>query len=1138
MPLLLKFHGALDEVLGSCSFIRHKLSGRTYAIDCGLAQRPEAEAEPAFPENLPEDCQIGALDGVFITHAHGDHVGALIRWLEAGFKGRIYCTAETSRLTLIACQDQAENEFGDDTRRLKAALALLKEALERFIPCVPGVSLEVEPGLHVECFPTSHIFGSVAFRFSADRGDGTTTSVLFSGDIGPVERSDETGSMAPARVQPPASDYVIAEATYGGRPSRPDSARSCARRLEKLAQVLERGLCEGTRSKVFFPAFSLQRSHDLLLDLCHLFLFHRAKLGLREGVVPRVYLDSGLARDFIREYLAFYEQGLGAQNPFINDSAAFLQSAGGTREAGLALLRSLLGFESKNVPILLRSPASLGGLPMEVCWGAPPDVALGPYVVICGKGATNGARILHYLRDHARDPGATFVLTGFVPAKSPGHFLRLIDAAKGDDERSKIKLKLPAGFGPDEEAQEIKATSVKSSFDDVSPYYSGHADALSVCRYVLGEDGSAAPALKGVFLVHGDREARDGLSSTLREDARNTRDEELTVHLPRFGQGWFDCEANDWVQPVSVDIGLSLNVPSELPPEEVHQLISAQFGIGRWSDGPDGSRLLEVAASSAKSLTRIEIKPHNESFSRLVAKTTYSEFRRLADLRPVFFKWREVINAIGLDKQDYFAGHKFVRNPAHLSEFGQACLPHCDHGGQRVAGFIVAGKKAFSSPALRDLEQLLTPHVRLFVFDTPLISEKLNRAIFIKDPLSRLTADSAYYVPVRFAQTALELPRGLDAASVEALLKLIEADRELIEARSITVPTHSVSAVLPKAADVRPAAIDAAPAPKPGRKNRPKEAYEGIYPHQELQFVVDKVSRRRTTGEILYIILRRAGTLATGILHRSNFGQDGFAAEPGETVTAFVSKVDPEERSLELTLIKPVTVAKSPLSRAVEFGRRTGSLTWAEIAKELSVPFDVLRGLVSDHFKKIADGPADVQAEGIVPAGYELQVFDSLSVEIEAGMRRSRSRPPEEEGFTYRKMALELGRDWNVDHVLDAAGFFATKEYSQLVGRMVLDANPTRSAEALFPLEKKEEFYALCHSASANGWKDVEDVMSARPAPELPEHSAYALRELAEAWKVELSDLVASASNLGVALTDEKFVERAGALRLREAISG
>jgi len=426
--------------------------------------------------------------------------------------------------------------------------------------------------------------------------------------------------------------------------------------------------------------------------------------------------------------------------------------------------------------------------------------------------------------------------------------------------------------------------------------------------------------------------------------------------------------------------------------------------------------------------------------------------------------------------------------------------------------------------------------VRLFVFDTPLVSEKLNRAIFIKDPLSRLTADSAYYVPVRFAQTALELRRGLDAASVEALLKLIEADRELIEARSITVPTHSVSVVLPQAADVRTAAIDAAPAPKPGRKNLPKEAYEGIYPHQELQFVVDKVYRRKAKGEILYIILRRAGTLATGILHRSNFGQDGFAPEPGETVTAFVSKVDPEERSLELTLIKPVTEAKSPLSRADEFGRRTGSLTWLEMAKELSVPFDVLRGLVSDHFKKIADGPADVQAAGIVPAGYEMPVFDSLSVEIEAGMRRSRSRPPEEEGFTYRKMALELGRDWNVEHVLDAAGFFATKEHSRMVGRMVLDANPSRSEDALFPMEKKEEFYALCHSASANGWKSVADVMSSAAKPDMPEHSGYSLTELSMAWSIPADQLAELAKGMRIELAEDKFIVREEALRLRSIL--
>jgi Cft2 family RNA processing exonuclease len=1137
MPLLLKFHGALDEVLGSCSFVRFKPSGRTYAIDCGLAQRHEVDAEPAFPGNLPEGCQIGALDGVFITHAHGDHIGALIRWLEAGFTGKIYCTAETSRLTLIACQDQAENDFGDDSRRLKKVLTLLKEALERFIPCVPGVSLEVEPGLHVECFPTSHMFGCVAFRFSADKGEGAATSVLFTGDIGPVEWADETGSMSPARSQPPASDYVVAESTYGNSPSRADSARSCARRLEKLAQVLERGLCEGASSKVIFPAFSLQRSHDLLLDVCHLLLFHRARLGLRDGLIPRVYLDSGLARDFIREYLAFYEEGLGAQNPFINDSAAFLQSAGGTREAGLALLRSILGFEYKGVPALLWSPAAQGGLPMEVCWGAPPDGALGPYVVICGKGATNGARIVHYLRSHVSDPGATFVLTGFVPPKSPGFYLRQIDAAKGEEERTKIKLRLPAGLGPDEGPQEIRATSVKSSFDDISPYYSGHADAYSVCRYVLGEDGSAASGLKGVFLVHGDREAREGLSSILKEDARNTRDEELRVHLPRFGQGWFDCEADDWVQPVSVDIGLSLNVPSELPPEEIHQLISAQFGIGRWSVGPDGSRLLEVAASSAKSLTRIEIKPHNEGYSRLVAKTTYSEFRRLADLGPVFFKWREVINAIGLDKQDYFAGHKFVRNDTHLAEFDQACLPHCDQGGQRVTGFIVAGKRAFSSPTLRDLEQLLTPHVRLFVFDTPLVSEKLNRAIFIKDPLSRLTADSAFYVPVRFAQPALELPRVLDAASIEALLKLIESDRELIEARSIAVPACSASAVPPETVDIRSGAGDADAVPKPGRKHLTREAYEGIYPHQELQFVIEKVSRRRSTGEILYVLLRRAGALATGILHRSNFGQDGFAPKPGATITAFVSKVDPEERSLELTLIKPVTEAKTPLSRAEEFGRRTGCLTWAEMAKELCVSFDVLRGLVSDHFKKLADGPADIQASGIIPAGYELRVFESLSVEIEAGMRRARSTPPEDEGFTYRKMALELGRDWNVDHVLDAAGFFASKEHSQMVGRMVLDANPSRSEDALFPLDKKEEFYALCHSASANGWKSVADVMSSEARPDMPEHSGYSLTELSTAWSIPADQLAKLAKAAQVEFSEDKFIGREEALRLRSVLT-
>jgi metallo-beta-lactamase family protein len=1131
MPLLLKFHGALDEVLGSCSFVRFKPSGRTYAIDCGLAQRPDPFAEPATPANLPDDCRIDSLDGLFITHAHGDHVGALIQWLEAGFRGRIYCTAETSRLALIACEDQAANEFGDDSRRVSRVRELLKDALERFVPCVPGVMLQVEPGLTVECFPTSHILGSVAFRFSADSSEGKSATVMFSGDIGPVERSDETGSMTPARAQPPASDYVVSEATYGDSLPRSDGSRSCPRRLQKLTQVLERGLCEGAKSKIFFPAFSLQRSHDLFLDICHLLLFHRSKIGLRDGLIPRVYLDSNLARDYLREYLAFYEVGLLAGSSFINGSAALLQSAGGTSEQGLDLLRSLLGMETKSLPALIRSPGARGGLPIEVCWGPPPEGALGPYVVICGKGATNGARILHYLSRHLVDPDATFVLTGFVPSRSPGKDLQRIDSAKSQEERVKLKVRLPGDPRIGTEPLEIPALSVRSSFDDISAYYSGHADRLSVCRYVLADDGSTAPSLKGVFLVHGDRDARAGLGRTLREEARNHGVEELKVHLPLPGQGWFDCGADDWAQPVSVEIGLSLNVPISVPAQELGELIKSQFGICSWTIGPADEWLLEIEASSAASHTRIDLKEHNTEHLRLSAKTKYRDFRRLADLRPVFFRWREVINAIGLDKPDYFAGHKFIRSDVHYAEFERECIPHVEQCGQRIGGFIVAGKKAFSSETLCDLETLLTPHVKLFVFDSPYVSEKLNRLLF-NNPANRLTPRSAYYIPVGVSKPAVALPSELDAASVAVLLRAIEADRELIEARSIAIPSDSVRMTLP----TKPGQREDNDVPHPARSEVPQDDYEGMYPQQCVDFVVEKVSRRKGGGEALYVILRRVGTRATGILHRSNFGPKGFLDDEGAKIRAYVVTVDPPARSLQLSLIEPAGEAMSPASRAEAFGRRTGTISWAEMAQELGVSFDTLRGLVSDHFKKLADGPSDISASGVIPVGYELQIFDALTREIEAGMSRERSRPPVTEGFTFRKMGLQLGSEWNVDHILGAAAFFASRQHCRSVGLAVLESNPFKIEEALFPMEIREEFYALCHSASANGWKDVGEIHFSADEAAMPDHSAYALRELAEAWSVPLSELVGCAARAGIALTDDKFVGKADAFKLREAL--
>ena len=99
MPLLLKFHGALTTVTGSCHFLKVKASGNIYAVDCGATQGEDDDEQLASPRNLPVDCYPDKLSGIILTHAHGDHISHLPRWFQAGFRGG---KKDRSILTLLS----------------------------------------------------------------------------------------------------------------------------------------------------------------------------------------------------------------------------------------------------------------------------------------------------------------------------------------------------------------------------------------------------------------------------------------------------------------------------------------------------------------------------------------------------------------------------------------------------------------------------------------------------------------------------------------------------------------------------------------------------------------------------------------------------------------------------------------------------------------------------------------------------------------------------------------------------------------------------------------------------------------------------------------------------------------------------
>jgi metallo-beta-lactamase family protein len=97
-----KFLGAARTVTGSCFII--EAAGRRFAIDCGMHQG-NAEIEK---RNWNVDIyDPRGIEFLLLTHAHMDHSGLIPRFVQKGFRGKVYMTPPTRDLLRIMLLDSA-----------------------------------------------------------------------------------------------------------------------------------------------------------------------------------------------------------------------------------------------------------------------------------------------------------------------------------------------------------------------------------------------------------------------------------------------------------------------------------------------------------------------------------------------------------------------------------------------------------------------------------------------------------------------------------------------------------------------------------------------------------------------------------------------------------------------------------------------------------------------------------------------------------------------------------------------------------------------------------------------------------------------------------------------------------------------
>ena len=447
----LTFLGANHEVTGSRTLLEW-LPGRYLLVDDGMIQGNDEYI------NAPLPVSPGAVEYVLLTHAHIDHSGNLPLLVKQGFRGAIYCTAETANLCSIMLADSAhiqETEAQSQSKKnLRAGLAEVEplytaedvqQTMKLFRPCEYGRIYQVDEGLSIRFTDIGHLLGSSAIECFLEEA-GQRRTMVFSGDVG---NTDQPIINDPQPVA--AADYLLLESTYGDRLHEREKDP-----IPLLVDVLRRTFDRG--GTVIIPSFAVGRTQELL----YFFREIRQRKLLPEYPDFPVYVDSPMANEA---------------------TAVFLQCD-----------ISCLDEETRKVMAQGENPIWFEGLRTvtETADSKLLNANTDPKVVISSGGMCEGGRIRHHLKHNLWNEKNTILFVGYQANGTLGRII--YDGAKevkiyGETIEVKAEIQLLAGV-------------------------SGHADQQGLMNWLRRFETKP----KIVFVNHGEDEACEALSKKIIED--------------------------------------------------------------------------------------------------------------------------------------------------------------------------------------------------------------------------------------------------------------------------------------------------------------------------------------------------------------------------------------------------------------------------------------------------------------------------------------------------------------------------------------------------------------------------------------------------------------------------------------------
>ena len=361
----IKFLGATQTVTGSKYLVQ--TDTMKVLVDCGLFQGYK-ELRLRNWDQLP--INPASIDYVLLTHAHIDHSGYIPLLVKNGFHGKILCTEATKELCKILLPDsgylqEEEARYANYKGYAKhhPSLPLYTEedavASLHYFHTIPfDKPFMLHEGFYASFHYAGHILGASLIRLEHE-----DVSILFSGDLG---RQNDPLMYAP--MDPPASNYLVIESTYGNRLHETTNPE------EQLAAIINRTAKRG--GVILIPSFAVGRTQSLL------YYIHQLKTKKAIPDIP-VFVDSPMATDatHIFSHHADLHRLSNQQCADVCRVAQYIHSVEESKE-----------LSNKKMPM----------------------------IIISASGMATGGRIVHHIHNFAPDHRNTILFSGFQAGGTRG----------------------------------------------------------------------------------------------------------------------------------------------------------------------------------------------------------------------------------------------------------------------------------------------------------------------------------------------------------------------------------------------------------------------------------------------------------------------------------------------------------------------------------------------------------------------------------------------------------------------------------------------------------------------------------------------------------------------------------------------